>query len=555
MSRSRVRAFSLFVILAGLTVLSSLPGLFDQVRDVDVLLYASAAVRANAEGAPPYSVAWIEKGPVAVGLYQVLFAVFGPYHAGALAGAWIALATAGMGLAWALAREIGAGNYGPWAAAIYGGALLPLASSLNTEVPASVAVSAALWVWARSLRHTEDRSAWLAGAGALAAIGFLCRQNAGLLWPLLVVLELALAMRRRESIVRAVRAAAAVTAGFSAVACLPFLYYAWRGELATFWFCFYGYNADYYIAATKVDAERLLRIPIDAYRSFLRPVPVVSLLGSGGILLGATGLVARKRSDGGRPESIAAAGVALAAMGLTVSLFVGLRFFGHYFALPLPLWAALGGLAVARVFEAVRHRAPSPGARKTAVALIGLVLGAAIVRTSGLPLARESASRTVEWIRAGGLSDPGDPVLWPGRDRYAVRVGRWIRERTTSKDRIFVWGKRPHVYAYARRVPATRFVTCTFLTGLVPWERSGDEEDTTAWIVPGSWDLLLEDLAAEAPLYVVDASRDHMFAMGAYAPERFPRLDAFLRNGYERVHEVASGESKMVVWQRKSPSD
>ena len=78
--------------LATAAVISWLPALIDQARDVDVLLYAAAAARANAAGSLPYVAAWIEKGPLAMGLYQVLFALFGAYNLAALALAWLALA-------------------------------------------------------------------------------------------------------------------------------------------------------------------------------------------------------------------------------------------------------------------------------------------------------------------------------------------------------------------------------------------------------------------------------------------------------------------------------
>jgi hypothetical protein len=99
-------------------------------------------------------------------------------------------------------------------------------------------------------------------------------------------------------------------------------------------------------------------------------------------------------------------------------------------------------------------------------------------------------------------------------------------------------------------VPATRFVTCTFLTGLVPWERVGSDEDTSRWIVPGSWDLLARDLDAERPAFIVDASRDHLFAMGAYVPSKFPALQARLDADYEPVFDTG-GDERLVVWRRR----
>ncbi len=103
---------------------------------------------------------------------------------------------------------------------------------------------------------------------------------------------------------------------------------------------------------------------------------------------------------------------------------------------------------------------------------------------------------------------------------------------------------------YADRIQATRFTTSTFLTGLVPWERVAPFEDTTRWIVPGAWDTLVAELSEEKPRFVVDASRDHHFGDGAYAPSRFPALATLLERDYVRVHE--SGDvDRFVVWARR----
>jgi hypothetical protein len=266
-----------------------------------------------------------------------------------------------------------------------------------------------------------------------------------------------------------------------------------------------------------------------------------------------------------RPGARATAGlvVAASALVLTASLFIGLRFFTHYFALALPFWAALGGLAVERVSGiAGRVRRPHSAGRipdrapSRRLAWGGLIIGSIVALSLGLEVAgrpwRAAAVQTRRWVLSGGLARAGDPLLWPGRDPLAAKVARWVREHSASSDRIFVWGTRPHVAAYALRIPATHFVTCTFLTGLVPWERSAPEEDTSRWIVPGSWELLLSDLEVERPLFIVDASQDHLFGDGAYAPGRFPRLAAILAERYEPVFEAGEGD-RMVVHRRKAP--
>jgi hypothetical protein len=143
-SRLRRTTVALLVVVA---VASWWPVVLYQAQDVDVLLYATAAAGANADFALPYTSTWIEKGPVAMGLFQLLFAVFGTYNLAAGALAWLALALCTMWLVAGLARAMGGGAW--WAAAFFAVALPSVGGTLNTEVPAAAA-AAALLLWCRS---------------------------------------------------------------------------------------------------------------------------------------------------------------------------------------------------------------------------------------------------------------------------------------------------------------------------------------------------------------------------------------------------------------------
>lgn len=512
--RPRLPSALPFLVLAA----ASIPGLLEQARDVDVLLYLVAAARANAEHALPYAAAWIEKGPLAMGLYQLVGLVCGRYALGALALVWLAVAAAGVALAAALAREAGASGGAGWAALFFAVAIGSVGGTLNTEVPAAVLAASALLV---TLRRGP---AWL--AGLLAAGAFLCRQNAGAILPVLVLVDL---IRTR----RAARAAVAVAAFALPVALVAGVYAA-SGAWAAFRFCFWDYNASIYLAATHVDLVRVLRVPWDAVTHFLVPTPTVSVMAVVGAIVGVR---AFRRGD---PTEAPA--ILLAAVVTLAAVVPGLRYFTHYAALALPFLAALAGLG----FEALLTRA---GARASlAVALVAFSLGVEVAPRGWL----DTGSRLARWWERGGVSKLGDPLEWPGRDESVVPVARFVREATSPDERVFVWGMRPHVLVYADRLLATRFTTCTFLTGLVPWERVAPYEDTTPWIVPGAWDRLLEDLAREKPRLIVDASHDHHFGEGAYAPERFPALEALLERDYEPAFTSGTTD-RFVVWRRRRP--
>lgn len=516
---------------AAVLVVLALPGLAYQGRDVDVLLYASAAARANAEGTFPYVSAWIEKGPIAMGLYQALDSTAGSYHFPGLAVLWLSFALATAWLVAALARAAGSTRGWP-AALLFAVSVTTVSGTFNTEIPAATFVAAALLARHRGRLFT---------AGLLAALAFLCRQNAGAVWAVMVALE-ALSLARGTARSEALRRAVRVTAGFALPVAATFALFLAAGAWEPFWFCFWSYHTEFYVAATRVDARRLLSAPIDAFRHFLYPTMETAVAGIAGIGIVLAGVRRKHR----RASDETAEALVVAALALTVAIVPGFRYFSHYFALPLPLWCALGGVALDRSAVVVRTRANRGSVRAVAAALLVVVLVTATRSAWERPW-RPTRYGYQRWI-AAGPARWADPIEWPGIDGGSKVVARWIRGRAASGDRLFVWGMRPHLYAYTRLVPATRFVTCTFLTGLVPWERM-PPEDTTRWIVPGSWDLLMADLEDERPRFVVDVSEDPLFGDGGYAVATFPRLDRFLREGYAPA--ATMGESpRYVIWER-----
>ena len=520
----------------------------EQSRDVDVLIYSAAAVRANAARALPYVAAWDNKGPLALGLYQALFAVFGAWSFAAVAGAWLLLAGTGAALAWALGRAMGQGDWVGWAALLYAASVTTVGSTLNTELPASVAAAAAVVIWCHSLRHDRTPLVWAFLAGAVAALAFLCRQNAGAVLPLLLLAEAGRAWTARVSLTRAGRRALALFAGFLAIVGLVVGVYAALGQLEPFFLLFYSYNARVYVPATKVDTTRLLAIPWTTVRQFLAPIPTAGFWGALGIVWAFAG--ARRRGVGDALSAARASAliVAAAAFGLTLSLLVGLRFFTHYFVLPLPFWAAAASFGLLEILRWLRER----GHARLAVLVVAATVGSLCLEVARRP-PWTPVVLGLRTLRQHGLDGFSDLTWVPHHDVLAATVGQKLRAASTSEDRVFVWGIRPHYCAYARRLPATRFVNCMFLVGLVPWERSAPDDDTTPYIVPGAWDRLMEDLERERPLFILDASDDRLFGRGAYAPDRFPRLRDFLAEGYRVVGREADAADSVVIWRRRGP--
>ena len=279
--------------LLTLVLLSWLPALTDQARDVDVLLYATAAARANAEGALPYTSTWIEKGPLAMGLYQGLFALFGPYNLAAIALTWLALALATLWMVAVLCRALGGSPW--WGALLFAAALPNVGGSLNTEVPAAAAALAAVLIWLRS-RQQGSGHRLVVLAGLLAGVAFLCRQNAGILAPVLVLGEFLTCPSDYPWRQRWLRPLL-LAGGFMALPLLTVVLYAGLGHLDVFLFCFHSYNVEIYIAATRVTGMRLLLAPWEAVKNFLLPLPTTAALGLAGLGAALAGPGSWRHSD------------------------------------------------------------------------------------------------------------------------------------------------------------------------------------------------------------------------------------------------------------------
>ena len=195
------------------------------------------------------------------------------------------------------------------------------------------------------------------------------------------------------------------------------------------------------------------------------------------------------------------------------------RFYLHYFILLLP------GLALAAAPTFVRLREgtapPGPWPLKPRASQWVLVLSAVVFLA----------------MQAGGLA----------RRKTASEADEYIRSHSAPSDRIFVWGESLNVYLASGRRPASRYVSAFPLTGY-PYGGAISYDpplgDTSARIVPGTWDILDRELSQHPPLFIVDAeaARPRPF----YQWKDFPVLARLIEQKYRRVYDARDG----VIYQR-----
>jgi hypothetical protein len=203
-----------------------------------------------------------------------------------------------------------------------------------------------------------------------------------------------------------------------------------------------------------------------------------------------------------------------------IAVFVGGRFFGHYFhQLAAPL-AVLAAPATLRLWS---HRRSFVTLAIAGPALVYLVLGV---------------------LHDQVMQSYGEP------DPPYHRVVAWLDQRGPGA--LCVWGNSPVLYFEAERPLGCRFVFSNYLTGASPATATQTDPavDSSRNIVPEAWTMLERDLGDRQPRFIVDGSPGNVAFYGKYPPARFPAFARILDCDYEAAAEVAG----MRIYERRASS-
>ncbi len=198
----------------------------------------------------------------------------------------------------------------------------------------------------------------------------------------------------------------------------------------------------------------------------------------------------RRSADGGTDTDLW-----LWLLSAVISVAIGLRFFGHYYMQLVPPLCLLTAGALARY-------------------------------------PRRFATYTVAFAAIAGLafSAAGYFMSPYGKEPKYRTVSHFLAAHTTKHDTVLVWGNVPEIYWASNRRPATRLLTIGNITNNFPGRPARDAAPEKSSL--REWDWFYEDLAANAPKFIVDTAPAAI--RGAqYTPiGRFPRLEAIIDTQY-----------------------
>ncbi len=496
------------LLLAG-TGLLRWPGLEQKFWNVDEAVTFTMA-RQILAGDLPYRDAVDQRTPLAPYAQAAVFAVAG---GGDLRAQHIALALM-IGLTavllWRLAARLGHGPAGA-AGALWFTVLAFMVPSVRDTMAAHTAwylifcSTAGFWALARA--WTGGGARWAVVSGAAFGLSFLAKQPGVLDFGVaLVLMGLGLWLEPARRL-QLLRQSGALVAGFALPTGLTAAYFAAQGAWADLVYYTWTYNHTLYVPEVpRLERWQTIRVPFALMWEYH---PLATALGG----LAALVLLGRVLARAGRrPREMDLTGwliLGWCAAGLVATTLSG-RGFTHYSIQLIPGLSLACGRITIWIWAAGQKWAGPSRARRLLVAVGALHL--------------------VAWL------------LWPvtvrrtalaGYGREDDTVVQLVRRHTGPEERIFVWGYDPELYALGGRQPATRFLYCTFLTGLIPWTNLDPLQDTAYAIVPGAWDQFGADWKKHPPALVADSRTLHGFLK--HPMENQPGLWPLIERDYARI--------------------
>ena len=407
----------------------------------------------------------------------------------------------------------------PWLMMAFLAASLALRSRGEPRAPQSVA---------ERQRALRTRCALLAAAGVLSALSGLTKQTylivVGplLLWTLSVA-----ASEPAESRAERWAPVAALVIGWAVPPLLVVLLYLAEGQWSTFYYWFYRYNVDVYMAPFKGVrvGKTLYHWARDyGYLSFAMVLLLTSVASQyAAPLLSSKNPLAKTYARHGFELTVLLQAVISLAIG-----FSTLRFWPQYFLPPVPWFALLVGLSLEHGLGKSPYQERKADESWLPLLVTTLGLGAFAI------CMLEQGMYTLAHSRENGLFVDARP------ERLCTDIDRLA----PAGKPIYIWGFDAEYYVTCRRHAVSRYVYSTLIAGQVPPDWSIHPE----WSARNSVDTLISELeAADPPLILDSPQRAHGVSM-----TQIERLNGYLREHYCDAGPLRTNDGRrMEAWQRR----
>jgi 4-amino-4-deoxy-L-arabinose transferase-like glycosyltransferase len=492
MPRRTVNPRALAVFAGVVILLPHVPAFFHRLLDGDEAVYGSIASLMNL-GGRLYAEGGVDNKPPGIfWVYAAVFRIFGVYQMTAVHTVAVLVILATCALIFLAGRQLASVRAGVLAAVFYGvmtGAGNPRLLAANTEVFMMLPLAA-------SFLLTLRRRWWWSGLLLVTAGAF--RQSAAiqlLLVPMAVVYLEAAETRARAAALFAAGIAVGLVAGAGLLAL--------TGSLPGFWRWTIGILAQY--AGTNYTLAVVWQRAQDSVLPFA--------LASAVLWAAAIAWTVRWRRLE-RGHRLVVAWVVVSGIGS----LAGGHLSWHYFIQVMGPLALLSALAIAHVLDTRYQK------QVAAVVAVGVVVPA------------------LAW---GAYDISADPLTYDWSPPIAQHelVAAYIRDHTTPKDRVFVWGDWPALYVESDRIMSSRFPG--FLRGF----------DRTSGLPPNNWDTtadvwpeLQADLERNPPALIVDTAAAGWSDFGMYPMRNFPVVQSFVASKYHLVATV----DRVAIYARNS---
>jgi 4-amino-4-deoxy-L-arabinose transferase-like glycosyltransferase len=496
-----LRLVALLIILA--TVITRLPTLWVHVFDVDETIWAVAA-KMMAEGHLPY-LEFADNKPLGVMAFMAMvFKTFGRMSlidihavtmivvamtAGAIFRLTESLSNRRAALASALLYVLFITNY------------IPKVISTNIETLINLPLVLCLLALFKSYDRKTSLNLYLAGA----CVGLACcfKYQAGMMAifvPSILLWRSPYDRGGKRHVGSIIRGWAWFSVGVAGPFLLMLLYVMHIGVFDEFAYSTLSGSMTYISAGRKgLDIPWRLLTRVGTFLLASSPLWILSTIRTWGLI---------REGEGRWKEGV----VVLWVLITSIPVFVGWRFYGHYFLLWVPGLAILGGMQLAESWSRWSTSRTGRLARAGVIGAIALI-------TIGFALPRYDLNRINKLV---GEDNPYD----------YIPIAEAIKSRTTPTDRIFVWGFAPCIYYFSQRFPAYRFFWFDHLTGRSSLPGKIDRSTLNKLAKPDAWDIWLDDMKQNQAIYIVDTAPAKLHDAHHYPIQDYKILADYIEKYY-----------------------